>query len=99
MHRARDGVDGVADRPSHPGEARYSARVGRLDDIIARNKRPTKSRERLAVMIGCGLFLLLILVLMVFTDLGRPPVPQGREDDRGRVREIYIRRAAPRDAR
>jgi len=47
--------------------------VGRLENIIARNQRPNRLRERLVVTIGFGAIVLLILVLMVFTDLGLPP--------------------------
>lgn len=47
--------------------------MGRLDNIIARNQRPHHMRERLAVTLGFGAILLLILGLMVFTDLGLPP--------------------------
>jgi hypothetical protein len=50
--------------------------VGRLENIIARNRRPKGSRERFWVTIGFGLAILLILVLMVFTDLGTPPMPR-----------------------
>jgi hypothetical protein len=51
--------------------------VGRLENIIARNQRPRGSRERFYVSIGFGVAILAILALMVFTDLGRPPVPSG----------------------
>jgi len=46
--------------------------VGRLEDIVSRNQRPKRGRERITVGIGVGLFLLLIIILMVFTDLGIP---------------------------
>lgn len=49
--------------------------MGRLENIIARNQRPRGSRERIAVSIGFGVAILVILALMVFTDLGTPPVP------------------------
>jgi hypothetical protein len=51
--------------------------VGRLENIIARNQRPSGSRERIYVSIGFGVAILTILALMVFTDLGTPPVPAG----------------------
>ena len=54
----------------------YSERVGRLENIIARNQRPRGSRERVFVSIGFGMAILIILALMVFTDLGTPPVPR-----------------------
>ena len=47
--------------------------VGRLENIIARNRRGNRPRERLVVMISFGAIVLLILGLMVFTDLGLPP--------------------------
>jgi hypothetical protein len=50
--------------------------VGRLENIIARNQRPTGSRERLLVTFGFGIAILVIIALMVFTDLGMPPVPR-----------------------
>lgn len=52
--------------------------MGRLEDIIARNQRPNQMRERLVVSLAFGAILLLILGLMVFTDLGRPPDPRSR---------------------
>lgn len=54
------------------GLARVGA-VGRLENIIARNQRPNQLRERVAVSLGFGAIVLLILALMVFTDLGKPP--------------------------
>jgi hypothetical protein len=50
--------------------------VGRLENIIARNQRPKGSRERLLVSLGFGIAILVIIVLMTFTDLGMPPVPR-----------------------
>jgi len=47
--------------------------MGRLENIIARNQRPQGSRERLAVLIGFCALVLIVTVLMVFTDLGMPP--------------------------
>ena len=49
--------------------------MGRLENIIARNQRPNRPRERLVVTLGFGAIVLLILGLMVFTDLGLPPDP------------------------
>jgi hypothetical protein len=46
--------------------------VGRLDNIIKRNQRGGRPRERTIVSLGIGLIVLLILFLAVFTDLGRP---------------------------
>lgn len=47
--------------------------MGRLENIIARNQRPNRPRERLVVSLTFGAIVLLILGLMVFTDLGLPP--------------------------
>jgi hypothetical protein len=47
--------------------------MGRLENIIARNQRPNRPRERLVVSLVFGGIVLLILALMVFTDLGLPP--------------------------
>jgi hypothetical protein len=49
--------------------------VGRLEDIVERNRNPTANRERLAVSIGFGVFLLIILGMLVFTNLGKRPTP------------------------
>ena len=47
--------------------------VGRLENIIARNQRPNRPRERLVVSLSFSAIVLLILALMLFTDLGLPP--------------------------
>jgi hypothetical protein len=47
--------------------------VGRLDNILARNRRPNRLHERLTVSLVLGAIVLLILALAVFTDLGLPP--------------------------
>ncbi|MBL0213386.1 MAG: hypothetical protein IPQ07_05860 [Myxococcales bacterium] len=49
--------------------------MGRLEDIIERNRNPKGNRERVTVGIGIGVFILIILGLMVFTDLGKRPDP------------------------
>jgi hypothetical protein len=54
--------------------------VGRLENIIARNQRPNRPRERLVVSLTFGAIVLLILVLMVFTDLGLPPEARDARD-------------------
>lgn len=75
--------------------------MGRLDDIIARNKYPRRRDERLTVGIGLALFLLLVIGLMVFTDLGipaddaPPPAPSVDPDD-GRVHDVKLGAPAPR---
>lgn len=51
--------------------------MGRLDDIIDRNKHPRKhSKQRFPIGIMLSAFVLLILVLMIFTDLGMTPAPK-----------------------
>ena len=47
--------------------------MGRLDNIIARNRRPARLQERVIVSMLLGAIVLLIIVLAVFTDLGLPP--------------------------
>lgn len=57
--------------------------MGRLDNIIARNKPSMRPRERTLVSLAVGFAILLILGLAVFTDLGTPggdpPAPKERE--------------------
>jgi choline-glycine betaine transporter len=47
--------------------------VGRLENIIARNQRGRRPKERVVVSLVFSAIVLLILALMVFTDLGLPP--------------------------
>lgn len=50
--------------------------MGRLDDIIDRNRNPRKHRKtRFPVGIMLSAFVLLVLVLMIFTDLAVSPTP------------------------
>jgi len=66
--------------------------VGRLENIIARNKRSLRPRERTLVSVAFSAIILLILALAVFTDLGRPggapeqPPPR----DHTRVNDILL---------
>jgi hypothetical protein len=46
--------------------------VGRFDEIIARNKQPFRLKGTRALLIR-GFFLLLILVLFLFTSWATPP--------------------------
>ena len=62
--------------------------MGRLDNIIERNRRGKRPKERTVVMLVVGLALLVILALMLFTDLGTPPTP--RRDPR--VDDILLRK-------
>ncbi|MCX5740949.1 MAG: hypothetical protein NT062_00455 [Proteobacteria bacterium] len=52
--------------------------MGRLEDIAERNLNPKHQRERSIVGITLGLFVLLILGLMVFTNLGARPTDPPR---------------------
>lgn len=48
--------------------------MGRLEEIIDRNKHPRKHRKmRFPVGIMLAAFVLLVLVLMIFTDAGLSP--------------------------
>ncbi|TMQ15537.1 MAG: hypothetical protein E6J90_07710 [Deltaproteobacteria bacterium] len=47
--------------------------MGRLDNIIARNRRPNRLQERVIVSMVLGGIVLLVIFLAVFTDLGLPP--------------------------
>jgi hypothetical protein len=80
--------------------------MGRLDDIVARNKHPRRHRRAaFPIGIGLSLFVLLILVLMIFTDLGASPnkSPQAPQEtsappEKGRVRGIMLYGGPRRDA-
>nr|HEX4313594.1 hypothetical protein [Kofleriaceae bacterium] len=47
--------------------------MGRLEDILARNRQANRPKERVFVGIVVGVFILVILGLAAFTDLGDPP--------------------------
>ena len=65
--------------------------MGRLEDIAERNRNP-KGGERLTVGIGIAVFLLLIIGMMVFTDLGRPgDAPKPDPTIEKRVNDIKLR--------
>ena len=50
--------------------------MGRLEDIVARNQHPRRFRkQKFPVGIMLSGFVLLVLVLMIFTDLGMAPAP------------------------
>ena len=61
----------------------YSVPVGRLDNIVARNRRPSGLQERVIVSTLFGLIVLLVIALAVFTDLGLPPEARDARDERG----------------
>ena len=75
------------------------AHVGRLEDIVDRNKNPRKhGRGKFPFGILMAAFVLLILVLMIFTDLDESPTSTPPPPEKGRVREIGIYVDKPRDA-
>jgi hypothetical protein len=55
--------------------------VGRLEDIIERNRDPRAHRRGLSTSVMIGLFLLLVLALMMFTDLGLSDEAKNARDD------------------
>ena len=82
--------------PGRAAELPYTLGVGRLENIIARNRRPVGLRATVGMM-WRGAFILLILALLLFTDWAltdeepaparapagsaRPPDPPGRRID------------------
>ena len=62
--------------------------MGRLDNIIARNRRPARLQERVIVSMLMGAIVLLVILLAVFTDLGLPP-------DAREIRRAHQPAAAP----
>jgi len=46
--------------------------MGRLENIIARNRRGGRPRERTVTMLVFGVCLLVIVGLLLFTNLGLP---------------------------
>lgn len=46
--------------------------MGRLENIVARNRRGQRPRERVIVSLGFSAFVLLILILLLFTDVNVP---------------------------
>lgn len=79
--------------------------MGRLDDIIDRNKNPRKHRKmRFPVGVMLAAFVLLVLVLMIFTDAGlapetKAPAPVADPTIEKRVDGVMLYRApATRDA-
>ena len=71
--------------------------MGRLDDIVDRNKNPRKHRRAMfPISIGLSLFVLFIIISMVCTDLSDPPKPatpaatETAPPEKGRVRGIGL---------
>jgi hypothetical protein len=75
--------------------------MGRLEDIVERNKHPRRNREgRVPWGLLVSAFVLLILVLMIFTDPPTPnkPPEQPVPEEKGRVHDIGIYVPRARDA-
>ena len=80
--------------------------MGRLEDIVERNQHPRRFRnQRFPIGILLSAFVLLVLVLMIFTDLGMTSTPapaqppQQPTDGEKRVEGVLLYRApAARDA-
>ena len=65
--------------------------MGRLEDVIKRNQRKGRPREHLVVMAGLGVFLLIIIGLMLFTDLGLQKEPEPGPKQPLRVNGVQLR--------
>jgi hypothetical protein len=71
--------------------------VGRLENIVERNQHPRRHRKhKFPVGIALSLFVLVVLVLLIFTDLA---TPKQTPRDHTRVNDIQLRSAPPTDAR
>lgn len=70
--------------------------MGRLDDIVLRNKHPGRYRKKkIPYSILLSLLVLVVIGLVIFTDLGMPKQP---ERDHTRVEGIQLRKVPARDA-
>jgi hypothetical protein len=69
--------------------------VGRLEKIIARNRRPNRLQERVIVSMLMGVIVLLVIGLAVFTDLGLPPEARDARDARKPAAAPAPAQAAP----
>lgn len=49
--------------------------MGRLENIVARNRQGAWPRDKKLTMAAIGVLVLVVLFLLVFTNLGRPPAP------------------------
>lgn len=68
-------------------QLRNSRTPSRLDDIVARNRRPHWVKNPVIRAIVLGVLLVVVFVLLAFTDLGHPSVPAHDP----RVRGILLR--------
>jgi hypothetical protein len=67
--------------------------VGRLEDIVDRNKHPYRKRS-ISYEVP-AILLLIVLGLLVFTNLAAPPVPKQPTKDKA-VRDVPLMRAPKR---
>jgi hypothetical protein len=67
--------------------------VGKLEDIVARNKQPFRLQGSRAMILR-GVFLLLILAFFLFTSWAKPP-----PDDRPGINVIVPKDPAVRDVK
>lgn len=66
--------------------------MGRLEDIVERNRNPRRSARRKGLGVGiASVFLLIVLSLLIFTDLASPPdqPPPAASGDH-RIRDIQL---------
>jgi hypothetical protein len=74
--------------------------VGRLEDIVERNQHPRRHRKmKVPYGLMVSLLVLVVLVLVIFTDLGMPKQEPKPPPDHSRVNGVQLRRATPADAR
>jgi hypothetical protein len=67
--------------------------VGRLDDIIDRNKHPRRSRRKLSGRRGVGLagvVLFLVLIALIFTNFAQPDDEPAPPRSRDHVPDVYL---------
>jgi len=58
--------------------------VGRLENIIERNRRPNRSRTRKGLGVGLAtIVVFVVLILLIFTDLATPPQDAGSGSSTG----------------
>ena len=73
--------------------------MGRLEQIIERNKHPGRHRKmKVPYRMMISLLVLVVLILAIFTDLGRPPQDPAPARDHSRVEGVQLRKVPTRDA-
>lgn len=74
--------------------------MGRLEDIAERNRNPKGHRERMVWGMVIGLFIVFILILMVFTNLGKRPDPKRSPPSKDHhVDDVPLKAPRPKAAR